>query len=97
MIAAAYAGVMAVLLLGMAAALYRAIIGPSLPDRVLGLNAFGTMAVLAIVGLGFFDQRPDFTDIGLLYALINFVGTIALLKFFQFGDLGYAESAEDEQ
>ena len=97
MMVAAYGGIIAVLLLAMAAALYRAIIGPTLPDRVLGLNAFGTMAVLAIVALGFLDQRPAFTDIGLLYALINFVGTIALLKFFQFNDLGHAESTEGEQ
>lgn len=97
MIPAAYAGIIAVLLVAMAAALYRAVIGPTLPDRVLALNAFGTMAVLAIVSLGFFDQRPAFTDIGLLYALINFVGTIALLKFFQFRDLGYAEPMEDDE
>lgn len=92
----AYALVTVVLLLSMAAALARAIRGPTLPDRVLALNAFGTTTVLMIVALGFLDGRPAFTDIGLLYALINFVGTIALLKFFQFGDLGYAEAEEDE-
>ncbi len=96
MMYAAYALITIVLLLSMAAALARAIIGPTLPDRVLALNAFGTSTVLMIVGLGFLDGRPEFTDIGLLYALINFVGTIALLKFFQYGDLGRTEAAEDE-
>jgi len=93
----AYALVTLVLLALMAVALWRAIVGPTLPDRVLALNGFGTATVLFIIGLGFLNGRPDFADIGLLYALINFVGTIALLKFFQYGDLGYAEAAEDEQ
>lgn len=97
MMSGAYALVTVVLLVVMAAALVRSIRGPTLPDRVLGLNAFGTATVLVIVGLGFLQGRPDFTDIGLLYALINFVGTIALLKFFRFADLGYAEAGEDER
>ena len=93
----AYAIVTAVLLVVMTLALARAVAGPTLPDRVLALNGFGTATVLLIVALGFLDGRPAFTDIGLVYALINFVGTIALLKFFQYGDLGYAETAEDEE
>lgn len=91
MITFAYYLVIVVLLLALAASLARAIIGPTLPDRVLALNACGTLVVLLIVALGYLTGRPDFTDIGLVYALINFVGTIALLKFFQFGDLGYTE------
>lgn len=85
-----------VLLIAMALMLGRAIAGPTLPDRVLALNAFGTATVLLIIAVGFLDGRPAFTDIGLVYALINFVGTIALLKFFQYGDLGHTEAAEDE-
>ncbi len=85
MIAVAYYLVTAVLLVALAASLARAIIGPTLPD------ACGTVVVLLIVALGYLMGRPDFTDIALIYALINFVGTIALLKFFQFGDLGYTE------
>lgn len=93
----AYAIVTIALLLAMAVVLGRAVAGPTLPDRVLAMNAFGTVTVLLIVALGFLDGRPAFTDIGLVYALINFVGTIALLKFFQYGDLGYAEALEDEE
>lgn len=88
--------VTAVLVLAIAAGVYRAIVGPTLPDRVLALNYTGTGTVLVIVALGFLTGRPDFTDIALVYALINFVGTVALLKFFQFGDLGYTEDVEDK-
>lgn len=68
--------------------LVRAIAGPTLYDRVLAVNAFGTVTVLMIGLIGFVTARPEFLDIALLYALINFVGTIAILKFFRYRGLG---------
>lgn len=62
--------------------------GPTLYDRVLAVNAFGTHTVLFIGVIGFLTERPDFLDIALLYALINFVGTIAILKFFRYRAIG---------
>ncbi len=78
----------AALLAAMAMALARAFAGPSLFDRVLAVNSFGTKTVLLIGALGFLTGRPDFMDIALLYALVNFVGTIAVLKFFRYRNLG---------
>lgn len=78
----------AALLVTMLLALVRAFAGPTLYDRILAVNAFGTKTVLMIAVLGFLMGRPDFLDIALLYALINFIGTIAVLKFFRYGDLG---------
>ena len=78
------------LLVVMAMALLRAYLGPTLYDRILAVNVFGTKTVLMIAVLGFLMGRPDFLDIALLYALINFIGTIAVLKFFRYGDLGGA-------
>ena len=68
--------------------LIRLFMGPTLYDRVLALNAFGTLAVLMISVVGFLFGRPDFLDIGLLYALLNFIGTIAILKFFRYKEIG---------
>ncbi len=62
--------------------------GPTLYDRVLAVNTFGTCTVLLIGAMGMLFERPDFLDIALLYALINFVGTIAVLKFFRYHRLG---------
>lgn len=62
--------------------------GPTLYDRVLSTNSFGTHTVLFIGVLGFLSDRPDFLDIALLYALINFVATIAILKFFRYRAIG---------
>ncbi len=71
----------------MALALLRAFIGPTLYDRILAVNMFGTKTVLIIAVLGFLMGRPDFLDIALVYALINFIGVIALLKYFKYGNL----------
>jgi len=68
--------------------LVRLLKGPTLYDRVLAVNSFGTHTVLLIGVMGFLNGRPDFLDIALLYALINFVGTIAILKFFRYRAIG---------
>lgn len=75
------------LLFTMAIALARLFLGPTLYDRVLAANMFGTKIVLLISVLGFLNGRPDFLDIGLAYALINFISTIAILKFFRYWTL----------
>ena len=76
----------------MALVLYRLYAGPSVYDRVLAVNSFGTATVLLIGVVGFATGRPDFLDIALLYALINFVGTIAILKFFRYNTVGDTEA-----
>lgn len=81
------------IIVGMALALYRGLDGPTLYDRILAVNTFGTMTVLMIAVLGWLMGRPDFLDIALVYALINFIGTIAVLKFFEYQDLGKRSSA----
>ena len=84
------------LLVTMALTLSRALIGPTLFDRLLAVNSFGMKTVLLIAVYGFLTGRPDFLDIGLVYALINFVGTIAVLKLFEFDDLGSGKYQEDD-
>jgi len=84
------AGTTAAVLVVMAMALARAIVGPTVYDRILAVNMFGTKIVLIVALIGFLAGRPDFLDISLLYALINFIGTIAVLKFLRYGDLSRA-------
>ena len=76
------------ILVAMLLTLARLFMGPSLYDRTLAVNAFGTKTVLLIGVMGFLSGRPDFLDIALIYALINFIGTIAILKFFRYRALG---------
>jgi multicomponent Na+:H+ antiporter subunit F len=69
-------------------ALIRALLGPTVYDRILAVNTAGTATVLVIAFLGYLNGRPEWEDIALLYALINFIGTIAVMKFFQYLSLG---------
>lgn len=76
------------ILVVMALLLARALAGPTVYDRILAVNAFGTMTVLLIAVHGFLAGRPDFLDIALVYTLINFIATIAVTKFVEQADLG---------
>ncbi|QIB64088.1 monovalent cation/H+ antiporter complex subunit F [Kineobactrum salinum] len=67
----------------MALALARAVLGPSVYDRVLAVNMFGTKTVLLIAIMAFAIGRTDFLDLALAYALINFIGVLAVLWFVQ--------------
>ena len=82
----------AALVASAALALVRAFLGPSVYDRVLAVNAVGTMTVLLIAALGFLSERPDFLDIALVYALINFIGTIAVLRYIRRGRAGTGDA-----
>jgi len=72
------------LLLAMGLLLIRALLGPTVFDRILAVNTLGTKTVLLLAVLGFVDGRADFLDVALLYALMNFIATIAILKYIEF-------------
>lgn len=67
--------------------LYRATAGPSIYDRVLAVNVIGTKTVVLLVLIGFIYARPHFLDIALVYAIINFIATLAFLKYIEEGGL----------
>ena len=79
----------------MSLALVRAMLGPTVFDRVLALNMFGTKTVLFICVVCFLQGRTDFLDLALLYSLMNFIGMVALLRFSQYGT--FQDVAEDAQ
>lgn len=78
-----YYAVSLAVLLTMGLALIRAVMGPSVYDRVLAVNMFGTKIVLLLSVIAFLYGRPDFLDLALAYALINFIGVLAVLEFFR--------------
>jgi len=84
------------LLATLALALARAFLGPTVFDRVLAANAMGTVCMLLLALLEFYTGRPEFTDLALVYGLLNIVGTIAVLKFMRGVDLGEAAKREGE-
>ena len=83
MFAVAMAGVLVTMLI----ALIAAVRGPTVFDRVLAVNMFGTKTVFLIAVSGFLSGRPEWLDLALVYALVNFTGVIAVTKFSRFGNL----------
>lgn len=77
MLIAATIAILVVMILG----IIRGVVGPTLYDRILAVNMFGTKTVLLISVLGFVMGRPDFLDIAIVYALINFISIIGVLHF----------------
>ena len=78
-----YTVVSIAILVTMGLALLRALLGPSVYDRVLAVNMVGTKTALLLAVVAFLYGRPDFLDLALAYALINFVSVLAVLEFFQ--------------
>lgn len=64
--------------------LYRVVRGPTLYDRVLGLNGISTKAIILLIVIGTVYERVDmFVDISTGYALLNLIGTLAIAKYLE--------------
>ena len=85
---ALYSVTIMAVLVGALLAIIRALKGPRTVDRVLAVNVIGTKTVIVIALVGFLYGRPHFLDLALIYSLINFVATIAFLKYMEKGRLG---------
>jgi multicomponent Na+:H+ antiporter subunit F len=67
--------------------LYRAVIGPGVFNRVAAVNVIGTKTIVLLVIMGYYFERPYFFDIALLYAMLNFIGTLVFAKYLERGEL----------
>lgn len=76
-----------IVLIASALVLVRALLGPTVYDRILAVNAFGTKTVILVAILSVLRGRPELLDIALIYTLLNFVITIAILKYKEAGRL----------
>jgi multicomponent Na+:H+ antiporter subunit F len=85
------------ILIAMALGVCRALLGPSVFDRILAVNLFGTKAVLLVAIFAFFTGRHDLLDISLLYSLLNFVGVIAALRLVERGKFFANNSVPEEE
>lgn len=92
-----FAFAVAAMLITLTAALVVALRGPGVFDRTQAVNTAGTVAVLLLALIGFLTGRPEFLDIAIVYGLLNVIGTIAVLKFFRYGDLGEPGPEQDRE
>jgi len=87
------AGALLAVLVAVVLLVIRVLRGPTTFDRLLAANSIGNAAIVLLALFGFLTDRPEFLDLGLTYALLNYVGTFAVLKFYRSGSLG--AEAED--
>lgn len=78
----------------MSLAIIRAIKGPTVYDRIVAVNVFGTKTVLVVVLLVFITGHSDLIDVALVYALINFITVLAILKLSHKRNLAAAGERE---
>ena len=83
-------------LLTMLLVLIRAVMGPTVCDRLLAANSLGTKTVLLIALGGYAMSWHSFLDVALLYAMVNFVGTVAVMRFFEYSNQD-AQAADEER
>ena len=81
------------ILVTMALALARAFLGPTIYDRLLAVNMFGTKTVVLIAVIDYFNGKGEMLDIALVYALINFISAVAVLRLAESGS--FVEPSED--
>ena len=68
----------------MVLSLYRPLFGPTVVDRMIGVNAIGTKTTVLLILIGLIFQRVDmFVDIALAYAMLNFIAVLAASRYFQ--------------
>lgn len=80
--------------LTMALALVRALRGPTIYDRIVAVNVFGTKTVLVVALITYITGHDDLIDVALVYALINFIAIVAVLKLAKMRDLAEAGAGD---
>ncbi len=79
-----FLGIAILIALLTAVCLYRVAVGPTVFDRVISAGLVGTNGVILLILIGFIYGRVDmFVDIAIIYALLNFIVIIVLMKYFE--------------
>jgi len=92
-----YAVAIVAIIITISLALVRALLGPTVYDRITAMNMLGTKTILLIAVFAALTGRHDLLDIALVYALINFIGVIAVLKLVEQGNLYTAGEKPNEE
>ncbi len=77
-----------ILIMLMFVCLWRAVVGPSVPDRIAAINLVGTKAVVVLVFVALATEQLFFVDVALVYALVNFLTSVGMAKYIEKGTLG---------
>jgi multicomponent Na+:H+ antiporter subunit F len=69
------------------ASLYRAIVGPTVADRVVAINMVSTKVSIIIILVALFLDEKNYVDVALIYAMISFITTVSVAKYLERGKL----------
>ncbi len=87
-------GAAIVILVSVLLAVWRVVTGPAIFDRIIGANVVGTKTIAVILLAGHVFERVEFfVDIAIVYALTNFIGTLALSRYLQRKGMPHREEA----
>ena len=76
-----------ILILTIFVCLYRVVFGPGVENRLIAVNTVGTKTIILLVLIGFIFDRSIFLDVAIIYAMINFIATLAIAKYLKGGSL----------
>ena len=85
-LATEYFIVLVILLLAVVMAVIRIILGPTAPDRVVGLDTINTIVIVSMVVFGAAFEEVIYIDVAIVYALLSFISTLFIAKYLQGGD-----------
>ena len=80
-----YILVLAILLLSIVISIIRVILGPTAPDRVVGLDTINTIVISSMVIFGAIDNNIIYIDVAIVYALLSFISTLFIAKYLEGG------------
>ena len=84
-LATEYFIVLVILLLAVIMAVIRIILGPTAPDRVVGLDTINTIVIVSMVVFGAIYEQVIYIDVAIVYALLSFISTLFIAKYLQGG------------
>lgn len=85
-LATEYFIVLVILLLAVVMAVIRIILGPTAPDRVVGLDTINTIVIVSMVVFGAAFEEVIYIDVAIVYALLSFISTLFIAKYLQGGE-----------
>ncbi|HEC72272.1 MAG TPA: cation:proton antiporter [Thermoplasmatales archaeon] len=73
------------LIISIVVALIRVVFGPTVPDRVVGLDTINTLVIASMVIFGAASKEVIYIDVAIVYALLSFVSTLFIAKYLEGG------------
>jgi multicomponent Na+:H+ antiporter subunit F len=87
-------GVTTILIANSMLCLYRASRGPTMPDRILAINAVGSVAISVLILISYVLDSGLYLDVAMVYAILNFTGTVAVSRYLEIE--GWSEKSNDD-